>query len=245
MKKRTKISLRTKIYLTLVGLLALTGVFYAANPSPFVTSGHGVFQPIGMAADKTNGGHLYVSQYEDNDIQVVDCNGNGTLFGTLPGTVQPLVEKYMALAPAESAAAGFTPGDLFVTLREQIYVAHPPSGTFTQFADLSGVLGGCPFSDHSAITFDKVGGPNGFGFNMIVTCENGRVWQINNTGVVTHIADTTTVGHSQTLKDQLYCRQTSGPWAARSWWPTTSTLTSTQSITWATLITSLSPGPRD
>ena len=87
MKKRTKITLRTKIYLTIVGLLALTGVFYAANPSPFVTSGHGVFQPIGMAADKTNGGHLYVSQYEDNDIQVVDCNGNGTLFGTLPGTV--------------------------------------------------------------------------------------------------------------------------------------------------------------
>ena len=32
MKKRTKITLRTKIYLTIVGLLALTGVLYAANP---------------------------------------------------------------------------------------------------------------------------------------------------------------------------------------------------------------------
>src|SRR4029077_8953083 len=211
MKKRTKISLRTKIYLTLVGLLALTGVFYAANPSPFVTSGHGVFQPIGMAADMTNGGHLYVSQYEDNDIQVVDCNGNGTLFGTLPGTVQPLVEKYMALAPAESAAAGFTPGDLFVTLSEQIFVAHPPSGTFTLFADLSGVLGGCPFSDHSAITFDKVGGPNGFGFNMIITCENGRVWQVNNTGIVTHIADTTTVGHITNIEGPAVLPANFGP----------------------------------
>ena len=37
MKKRTKISLRTKIYLTIVGLLALTGIIYAANPVTFST----------------------------------------------------------------------------------------------------------------------------------------------------------------------------------------------------------------
>ena len=49
-------------------------------------------------------------------------------------------------------------------------------------------------------------------------------------------------GISQTLKDQLYCRQASGPWPARSWWPTTQTVTSTQSIAWATLIISLFPG---
>ena len=34
MKKRTKISLRTKIYLTIVGLLALTGIIYSVNPNP-------------------------------------------------------------------------------------------------------------------------------------------------------------------------------------------------------------------
>jgi autotransporter-associated beta strand protein len=38
MRKRTKITLRTKIYLTIVGLLALTGVFYAANPAPFASN---------------------------------------------------------------------------------------------------------------------------------------------------------------------------------------------------------------
>src|SRR4029077_2615887 len=38
MEKGTKISLRTKIYLTIVGLLALTGVFYAANPAPFASN---------------------------------------------------------------------------------------------------------------------------------------------------------------------------------------------------------------
>jgi len=47
MKKRTKITLRTKIYLTIVALLALTGVFYASNPTPF--SG-GVPFPTGVAA---------------------------------------------------------------------------------------------------------------------------------------------------------------------------------------------------
>ncbi len=37
MKKRTKISLRTKIYLTIVGLLAMAGIIYAATPFQFST----------------------------------------------------------------------------------------------------------------------------------------------------------------------------------------------------------------
>ena len=45
MKKRTKITLRTKIYLTIVGLLALTGVFYAANPSKLATVAKSVAAP--------------------------------------------------------------------------------------------------------------------------------------------------------------------------------------------------------
>jgi hypothetical protein len=50
MKKRTKFSLRTKIYLTLVGLLAITGALYAfpANPVTFATL-RGI---TGMAATK-------------------------------------------------------------------------------------------------------------------------------------------------------------------------------------------------
>jgi hypothetical protein len=204
MKKMTKITLRTKITLTIVGLLMLTGVLYAANPSLFVMPGHGVFQPIGMAADPT---HLYVTQYQDNQIRLVDCNGNGTLFGTLPGN-NPLVEKYTALAPVESATALFTPGDLFVTLREQIFRATPPNGTFTPFADVSTVLGGCPFSDHSAITFDKVGT---FGFNMIVTCESGRVWQVDHNGTVTHIADTSVVGRPTFIEGPVVLPLSFGP----------------------------------
>ena len=46
MKKRIKITLRTKIYLTIAGLLALTGILHAANPIVF-----GVVQgPVGVAA---------------------------------------------------------------------------------------------------------------------------------------------------------------------------------------------------
>ena len=49
MKKRTKITLRTKIYLTIVALLALTGVFYAANPTFFTN----VPFATGVAASQT------------------------------------------------------------------------------------------------------------------------------------------------------------------------------------------------
>src|SRR6266700_4196252 len=83
MKKRTKITLRTKIYLTIVALLALTGVFYAqfppSHPTPFVFT---VPFPTGVAAARDL---LLVSEYCSEKIDTVDCNGNATLFTTLPG----------------------------------------------------------------------------------------------------------------------------------------------------------------
>src|SRR5207244_7472278 len=196
MKKRTKITLRTKIYLTIVALLALTGVFYAANPSIFVPPGNGVLRPISPAVNPT---HFYVSQYENGDIKSVDCNGIGTLFGLLP-IGQVLIEKYMAFAPA-NAVPPFTPGDLFATLQQKVYRATPPVGVFLPFADWSAVDGGCPNSDHSSITFDKVGT---FGNKMIITCESGRIFTVDGTGGnapphVTHIADTTTPQHGVTF----------------------------------------------
>src|SRR5215831_14429811 len=195
MKKRTKFSLKTKIYLTIGGLLALTGVFYAANPTVFVSPGHGTHDPISPAVTQTQ---FFVSQYETPVVNTVDCGGNGTLFGLLPIGSQ-LIEKYMAIAPAESAAAGFTPGDLFATLQQTVQKATPPVGIFTQFADWSGVDGGCPGTDHSAITFDKVGT---FNNRMIITCETGRVFTIDNLPGgphIFHLADTTTPQHGPTF----------------------------------------------
>ena len=80
MKKRTKISLRTKIYLTIVALLALTEVFYAQCP-PLTTTlapfSAGVPFPTGVAAAPDL---LLVSEYCSENIDKIDCNGNASLF---------------------------------------------------------------------------------------------------------------------------------------------------------------------
>ena len=55
-----------------------------------------------------------MSEYCSENIDKVDCNGNVSLFATLPG-FGSCREKYMAIAPSQSAAAGFTPRDVFIT----------------------------------------------------------------------------------------------------------------------------------
>ena len=211
MKKRTKITLRTKIYLTIAGLLTLTGVLYASTPSIFVSPGHGLDTPIGLAADPD---HLFSSQYNDNEVITIDCLGNGTLFGTLPAPIPPiLTEKYMAIAPAQSTAAGFTPGDLFITLSQTVFTATPSvSGNFTLFATWAGVDGGCPNSDHSAITFDHEG--TSFGNKMIITCEGGRVFTIDNLPGgphVAHLTDTTTPQNPTNIEGPAVLPASFGP----------------------------------
>ncbi|HWI67890.1 MAG TPA: hypothetical protein VNS88_05890, partial [Nitrospiraceae bacterium] len=126
----------------------------------------------------------------------------------------------MALAPAESTAAGFTPGDLFVTLSQAVFKTTPPSGLFTLFATWAGVNGGCPNSDHSAITFDKVGT---FGNKMIITCENGRVFTIDSFGVppetmppnVTHLTDLTLPGRQISIEGPAVLPASFGPLAGQ------------------------------
>src|SRR5436190_3515124 len=109
-----KIPLRTKIMLTIVGLLALTGIFYAANPTPFAT----VPEPIGVAASTTD---LFVTEYETQNIDTIDCLGNVSVLTMIPVVVTPGHENYIAIAPTQSMAAGFTPRDIFVTQGANIY----------------------------------------------------------------------------------------------------------------------------
>ena len=171
MKKRTKITLRTKIYLTIVALLTLTGMFYAANPTPFAT----LEGPNGVAAIPTV---VLATQQLSQNLSAIDCQGNVTTVATIPGAVGTPVEKYLAVAPIQSTAAGFTPRDVFITQGTDIFKFS--GGIVTPFATL-----GCPFSTHSSLTFDHVGT---FGFKMIVTCENGPVWKVDGAGTVTPIA---------------------------------------------------------
>src|SRR4029077_3099060 len=175
MKKRTKITLRTKIYLTIVGLLALTGVLYAANPTPFTLPPGSIPFPTGVAASPDL---LLVSEYCSENIDQIDCNGNATLFAQFPG-FGSCREKYMTIAPSQSSAAGFTPRDVFAVEGALVFQVH--NGSVTLFS----ALPGCLASDHNGITFDHFGT---YGFDMIVTCREGSVFRINGAGTATQIA---------------------------------------------------------
>ena len=108
--------------------------------------------------------------------------GNFSVLAQIPGPVGPCVEKYLAIAPTQSVAAGFTPSDIFITQGDDIYKFS--GGIITPF-----VIGvGCPVSDHSSVTFDHEGT---FENKMIVTCENGPVFKIDGAGIVEFIASTT------------------------------------------------------
>src|SRR6478752_2700731 len=184
MKKRTKISLRTKIYLTMVGLLALTGAVYAATPKFFAS----YLEATGVAASPSN---LYATQWCNQDFTSFNCLGIGTVVGQIPFGNQQCIEKYLAIAPRQSVAAGFTARDVYITEGQNIYKYDFLLGTITFFAQV-----GCPFSDHSSLTFDKVGT---FGNKMIVACENGPIWTIDNLPGGPHvdfIASTTNAQHT-------------------------------------------------
>jgi hypothetical protein len=99
---KTKITLRTKIALTIAGLLALTGIFYAANPSRFATvntpqsplrhpPNHPaanpqpfaiVNAPIGVAASKTD---VIATEYCSQNVDKIDHLGNVSVLATIPG----------------------------------------------------------------------------------------------------------------------------------------------------------------
>jgi hypothetical protein len=153
MKKRIKFSLRTKIYLTIVGLLAMAGIIYAANPVVFST-----FPGLtGVAATKAE---LFATGYvTDPDVYTLDCAGIPTVYQVAPGG-----EKYVIIAPVQSAAAGFTPRDVFLTYGPYIFRATPP-GPFTFFTQVPCSEGE---TDHTGFSFDKVGT---FGNDMIVSCQ--------------------------------------------------------------------------
>jgi hypothetical protein len=169
---KTKITLRTKITLTIAGLFALTGIFCAASPTqfgPVVSNG-----VIGVAASQSD---LLVTEFSSQNLDAIDCSGKISLLATIPGPTGSSLEKYIAIAPSQAANAGFTPRDVFVTQGSNVYKV----GSATPFATIQG----CG-DDHTGITFDHVGT---FGYNMIVTCRDGGVFSVGSTGTPAHIAD--------------------------------------------------------
>ena len=97
-----------------------------------------------------------------------------------------LKNTWLSLQGSPSRPGSLRP--MFSSQKARTSISTSPSlNTITFFAQV-----GCPFSDHTAITFDHVGT---FGFNMIVTCENGPVWTVDGSGNVTFIASTTDATH--------------------------------------------------
>src|ERR1700758_333422 len=98
-----KIPLGTKIIVIAAGLVAMAGIFYAANPRPFVTVktpqsrlrhppnhpaanpqpfaifNQGSQGPIGVAATKSD---VMATEYCTQNIDTIDCFGNVTPLAT-------------------------------------------------------------------------------------------------------------------------------------------------------------------
>jgi len=165
-------------------LAALAGSASASNPSVFAS----VTQPIGVAAAP---GQLIVSEYCTGDLDSITDTGVVSHFASIHGyPVGTCIEMYLAISPG---LGGFAPNDIYVTQGNLVWKI-PPSGSpvpsspfVTLPADPSG--NACGTGTHSGITFDEVGT---FGFDMIVTCNNGDVWKVDNLGNPTFVASTGT-----------------------------------------------------
>src|SRR5439155_3433766 len=70
----------------------------------------------------------------------------------------------------------------FVTEGPNVFKIH--EGIVTPFADLAPL--GCTSADHNGITFDHFGT---FGYDMIVTCQDGGVFRVDGNGTATFIAN--------------------------------------------------------
>ena len=161
---------RIRISLIIVMFLAAAGLLYAANRMFFANESF----PTGITVSPTQ---LLVSQYCRPQIDSISPLGVVTPFATVPGNIGECKERYMAISPG---LGGWAPTDIYLTDGTLVYKIPNLGGAGTLFATVPD----CGY-DHSGITFDHVGT---FGFDMIVTCDNGIVARINPAGVVNEFA---------------------------------------------------------
>jgi hypothetical protein len=171
MKRKTTISLTIA---ALLSLSAFSGMVYGVPPTHVLFSfivGTQSAGPIGVAASPTD---LFATQFCDPELLSIDCVGIPTPLVTIPGyPAGQCLERYMAVAPSTSGPPNntFAPRDIFITQGTQIFKFTPPLGPLVPFTTLPA----CG-DDHTGITFDHVGT---FGYNMILSCENGTIWSLN------------------------------------------------------------------
>jgi len=171
MKSKGRISI-VLVVLWVAGIWAFSLIrkpVAATPPSEFAL----VYEPIGVAAA---GDKLLVTTYCENPKQVLalDSRGGSTVFATLPAAGRPpgCNEDYLAVSPG---LGGFPPGEVYVKQGGRILRISPDGKTIGEFAALptrDSIHGG-------GIAFDRIGS---FGYDMIVSSREGKIWRINSTG---------------------------------------------------------------
>jgi hypothetical protein len=158
------------------------GAMRMANEPSMATSSSvfaSVPAPIGVAASQSQ---LVVSEYCTGNLDTIDDLGTVSLFTSIPGyPVGTCTEMYLAISPGLGTWAA---SDLYATQGGQVWKISPDGSSVTPFATIPS----CGVT-HSGITFDHVGT---FGFDMIVSCNNGNVYRVNSGGTPTFLASTGT-----------------------------------------------------
>ena len=173
---------KTTITLTIAGFLAIAGIFYAAPNNPYTPNTYIAPDPfsavplgLGVAAAPDL---LLVSSYCNQNLYTVACDGTFSVLTQIPLSppiLQDCKEKYEAIVPLKSAnlaSPPWTARDIFITQGADVFRFTGGVLIPTPFVTIAG----CAEADHSGITFDHVGT---FDYNMIVSCEDGSVWEID------------------------------------------------------------------
>src|SRR5213596_1126045 len=194
---------------------AATHVFFSNvhNPAPFPNQAG----PLGVAAAPAD---LIATEYcafgnpdpTFTNVDKVACDGS---FATIAQIATPggggCAELYMTIAPTQSANAGFSPRDYFITAGPNIWQLRPPDPAVV-FATIPD--SGCA-PDHTGITFDKVGT---FGNNMLVTCKfSGSVWTVDGNGLVTLVGNFHSAGQIGEIESPAVVPTTFGPFGGQLW----------------------------
>jgi hypothetical protein len=149
------------------------------------------------------------------NIDKIDCMGGFVPIGQIPTPFGGgCYELYVAIAPNQSANAGFTPRDYFVTDGPNVYKIRLPDPP-TLFATIPD--GGCSNpGDHTGITFDHEGI---FGFNMIVTCKgSGGVWKVDGAGNPTNVGFVVDNNmQPRTIENPAVVPRAFGPFGGQLW----------------------------
>ena len=151
-------------------------------------------EPIGVAYSSTANKLLFSQPFNgktNRRVMGVTDAGVSSVFGTLPDRVTAPIplhadawEDYIAVSPG---LGGFTKGAVFVTQGQNIVQIAPTGGAAAFFINIPGLT-----DTHTGIAFDDAGT---FGYQMILTGQNGNIYAVTAAGVATLLAST--AGFSQ------------------------------------------------